>query len=458
MPELEDIDSPLIAQQEDGSYSITFYYQSLDNESYQSIILVSGDLHEWMIDSNGEARTFTKEDSIEKPGLYSLTLNGITKGALFATYQFKIENTTPPQIVQDRFNKKALKISKLSSASSDEIVEQTISYVTIPEDAKLPTWADIEPSAKIDGTVICEKYGEELERGTVRQQRDVFIYKPQGFDALPKSDKKLIFMLDGKDMCERLVPSIDKTSELSTSAVIFINPGAYNSNDYPSRVLEYYIPPYNKEFIDLLSDELLPHYIQKLGVCTRNVILDAHSLAAFPMIAVAKKIPGQVGGLILVSPALNQNRDLMLGEEDSSGLKKIPISMHIGKLEGAMPSSELSETRELKQQSRLDANKECYDNLKSCGYKVPSILDTHISGHDAMHVVSSTVQGMSFIQSCWIEADKEQVARFKKTKGELDEIIKNRKSAHSELDSANATEGNVADCRLGLGQTKTING
>lgn len=438
MPTPEDLKSPLIEENQDGTYSITFYYQSPDPSLNPIVTLDSGDLHEWMIDkSTGQVRAFARN---EETGLYSLKLDGIPSAPFFATYRFKVTNGAAEQIIHDAANKDSLTICKLNLPAEqgqkiEDIDDQKTSYIRL-QDAKFPDWVDIKPSSKIAGTVTHEKFGDNSAAGTPRQKRDIWMYKPSGFDDL-KSNRKVIFMLDGRDLCERLVPYIDKTPGLSNTAIVFINPGEYEP-PIPGRVQEYYWDDEKSTgFVDLLSNELIPHYVHELEVVSnRNVILEAHSLAAFPMAAVVKKIPDKIGGLNLISPALNQTGELF---SDSSDLKckKIPISMQIGQLETAEPPIAHKQDNRMTDESRLEATGKLHQELQSCKYKVEPELRINAYGHDSIHLYEGTIQGMQFIQDCWSKAE---INRTIEMKSRLNEIINRGISSADKVKQKSHTE------------------
>lgn len=418
------IKSPVIEENENGTYSITFYYQSPDPGLKPIVTLDSGDLHEWMIDKQtGAVRAFDRD---EKTGLYSLKLDGIPSVPFFATYGFKVKNGAEEHFVHDAANEASLNIRKLNlsteeGANIENIVEQPTSYIRL-QDAKPPDWIGIQPASKIAGTVTLKKFGDGSAIGTPRQERDVWVYKPEGFDDLNKSDKKVIFMLDGKDMCERLVPYLDQTPELSNTAIVFINSGEYES-PIPGRVQEYYWDEQKSTgFVNVLAHDLIPHYVQELGVSSRNVILEAHSLGAFPMIAVAKKIPDKIGGLNLISPALNQEGELFPTAPNPE-FKKIPISMQIGQLENAGPPIEHIQYQHMTDESRLEATKNIHQELRDSGYRVEPELRINAYGHDSIHVYEGTVKGVQFIQNCQSKADMATIAQTRSMKSRLNEVI-----------------------------------
>ncbi len=441
MPILEDLKSPLIEENENGTYSITFYYQSPDPSLNPIVTLDSSDLHEWMIDkTTGLVRAFDRD---EATGLYSLKLDGIPSAPFFATYGFKVKNGTEEHFVHDAANKESLKIRKLNLSTKEDptienIVDQTTSYIRL-QDAKLPDWIDIQPSSKIVGTVTHKKFGDNSVTGTPRQERDVWVYEPEGFKDLKKSDKKVIFMLDGKDMCERLVPYIDKTPELSNTAIVFINPGEYEP-PIPGRVQEYY---WNEEestdFVNVLANDLIPHYVQELGVANRNVILEAHSLGAFPMITVAKKIPDKIGGLNLISPALNQKGELFPTPPNPE-LKKIPISIQIGQLENAGPPIAHRQYQRMADESRLEATKSLHQALQDSEYRVEPELRINVYGHDSIHVYEGTVKGVQFIQNCQSKADTATIAQTRSMKSRLNEVINRGVSSSDKAKQKSHTE------------------
>ena len=144
----------------------------------------------------------------------------------------------------------------------------------------------------------------------------------------------------------------------------------------------------------MLGDELIPKYCHDLEISnTDNVILSAHSLAAYPMLGVAEKYPDQIGGLFLFSPALNQK------EKPNLPPKELPIFMQIGAIEDTIPPQAHQNDQHMQDKSRLKATEEFHDELVSHGNNVQPSLRIHPYGHDSVHVFEGMVEGMNFQQS-----------------------------------------------------------
>jgi predicted alpha/beta superfamily hydrolase len=422
---------------------------------------------------------------------YSLQLDGIPSPKLFATYRFRftVKNGDKQEYtyVCDPNNQEKLTDYRLNLKDHGEhksIKPQETSYIL--SQTTLPDWASVKPTfSSIKGTVTHQLVKDESITRATLPDRDVWVYKPAGF----KEGGKIIFMLDGKDMCERLVPYIDAQGEPSNTAIVFINPGDYGcdlhimptepqditsyigcylwvgekqllyvnsdgttintikdadkfkidlqtinptklaqvhlSSDQikefitsngkhsppvaPGRVREFYLDK-RKDFVDLLSNQLIPKYVEELKIPNaESVILVAHSLAAFPMIDVAKTNPEKVGGLILVSPALNQEQDR--GEElfpgnASPAFKKLPLVMQKGN-EQKQPPLAHQRDQGMTEESRADAIQKEGDALtdkNGKNYEHVKLID-NVSGHDSINVLSAMKKGLPFIHECSSQAD-----------------------------------------------------
>ena len=241
---------------------------------------------------------------------------------------------------------------------------------------------------------------------TSLKDRDIFIYKSKDFD--PKTGK-VVFMLDGKDLCESLTPYLSQT--LENTMVVFVDSkktesdytyGTFNYNPYkyrddekrniPDRVYEFYFR--RNDFAEMLVNEIIPTYCG--DVRPNHIILAAHSLAAYPVIQIAKEHPDQLGGIILLSPALNQNLDPGLPENPNDQLKKLPIYIRIGQLEDDKPNEFALKEHDMKDESRLDSNKIFHQKLVKKGYK--STLSTHPYGHQDIPALQEGIQdGLKYI-------------------------------------------------------------
>jgi len=238
-------------------------------------------------------------------------------------------------------------------------------------------------------------------------ERDIFVYKPEGWDNINPADRKVMFMLEGKYFCNSLTPYIDamrsnENNQFSNTAIVFINPGTYSIGP-PGRVIEDYFK--KDDFARILGEQILPAYCEKLGINNNdNVTLAAHSLAAYPVLETALQYTDQIGGVILMSPALNQNMRVELPEKPDDRLAKLPIYMQIGQLEDTRPSKKVQEEKDMKDESRLEANQYFHQELTSGGYLINKNHEgkvvTFTSGHSEIHAIDGLSAGLKYIHDC----------------------------------------------------------
>ncbi|HAU0349437.1 TPA: hypothetical protein JBF68_14790 [Legionella pneumophila] len=419
----EVVQSPLIEKQDDGLYQVTFWTRLSDIDTLKDgckleFSVYCPDLDQKMLDDLGNPKIMNKVQG--NTGLYYLTINNVPIDT-FATYYFnkKIGDNPIPERVDDQTNTNSKPILKFNINES-KVIQQETACIQLNPKAELPNWATIHQLTQMKGEVTHAPFKDDNEESpdyTPFPARDLWVYKPEGFDKLTPNDRKIIFMLDGKDFCESLTPYIDGKGEpFANTAIVFIAPGEYTTPGPPGRVREYYyrLPDFSK----LLAEKLIPKYRNELSISSKdNLTLAAHSLAAFPMMDVAKNYPDLVGGLVLVSPALNQVGEL-LPLDPNPEFKKIPLYMQIGEKENDKPPVANSDPtndnyRHLKGESRLDSNKQFHATLVTQGYNVTQALVIHPFGHDSKHMLEGLTKGMQFINESRI------IERCRQMKGQL---------------------------------------
>ena len=400
---------------EDGS--ITFFYRPSARLENKKILLDSPDLYDLTLDGNGNRREFEPDPANQE---YFLRIDNVPSN-LFATYRIKVIDIVPPgsletpheKIVPPGADQPIVLMNHLNlyagthrdlETKPSSIIQEKTAYIRtgiaqIPPYFKPAASAEIQPHI-LRGTVEHGLFesSNPISESPDQIKRDTWVYKPQGFDSLPPEERKVIFMLDGKDFCEKLTPSFDEAStQFSKTAIVFIDPGQYQpppppEHIPPDRVQEDYIQ--KERFSIMLGDELIPKYCHDLEISnTDNVILSAHSLAAYPMLGVAEKYPDQIGGLFLFSPALNQK------EKPNLPPKELPIFMQIGAIEDTIPPQSHQNDQHMQDKTRLKATEEFHDELVSHGNNVQPSLRIHPYGHDSVHVFEGMVEGMNFQQS-----------------------------------------------------------
>lgn len=445
--------SPLVKEQDDGQYQVTFWYRLSDADKPIDGVKIGfsvdcPDLYEKMLDDKGELK---KMDEIPNTGLYYLTLNNVPSNT-FATYHMNKVIGDKTERIVDHSNTNSIQIPKFNIQKS-EVIPQETAYFELPE-AKLPVWANRQPSSQIKGEVTHEIFLDKSDPSDRAPfpERDVWVYKPERFDELTANNREIIFILDGQDLCETLTPYIDRKGEpFSKAAIVFIDAGRYQTPGPPGRVREDYFRTH--DFSNLLAEQIIPTYCQKLGINNKdNVTLAAHSLAAFPMIDVATNHPDLVGGLILASPALNQVGEL-LPEAPNPESKKIAIFMQIGEKENEKPPKPHSDStnpdtyRGLKDESRLASNQEFHAKLLAEGYTVTPELVIHPFGHDTKHVFEGLERGMQFIHEARISqkltsedksstaviSDPEKIKHCQHIKEELSRLVETSRDTPPDL-------------------------
>ncbi|MCS5712923.1 MAG: alpha/beta hydrolase-fold protein [Candidatus Babeliales bacterium] len=391
--------SPLIQMQENGQYQVTFLYRS---KVAKRVELESEDLYERMLDENDNPKCFEK---ISGTDTFVLQLDNIPADA-FCFYNIKVDGKV---IFPEHEPKGILPVYSIEDTTQVSekatIVSHESKYLQLPE-ASVPKWTVLNPADVTHGTIERDSIEDPTN---ALAKRDIWVYKPPGYN---ENDAKVIFILDGEHFLKSLTPYIDSLNQdeanpLANAAIVFVDSnmrasGHYGSSPIPDRVHEFYYQ--TEKFSKFMTDEVIPKYCQKLQgekSNPNNVILAAHSLAAYPVINVAKENPGKIGGVILLSPALNQKKEHDLPENPPMALRELPIYMQIGQLESAKPPEicQRPDYKDMTDQSRIDSNRIFHEKLEDKEYKV-SPLRVHSSGHGGIHVVDGLVEGLQFLNSC----------------------------------------------------------
>ncbi|OGT38234.1 MAG: hypothetical protein A3F11_04295 [Gammaproteobacteria bacterium RIFCSPHIGHO2_12_FULL_37_14] len=404
--------TPLIMQV-DGKYQAIFLFQS--NEPGLNVRLKSADLHDRLIKDSKDGQTELFKH-IPGTDIYYLKVSALPPDAS-AEYTIQLGDPPNERYVSDSYSKHQTTKQRLHLSThndSSTVVSESVSYMLMPK-AVLPMAAQVQSASDIKLTQ--ETF--HSERFPMFQDRSVFTYKSDDFN--PETGK-VIFMLDGRDFCESICPGLsalskDSSNPLSNTAIVFIDSkmethrykyGDFNHKPYPDsvctdkdelllpdRVYEFYFR--KNDFSEMLSKEIIPHY--KLGVTnSEQIILAGHSLAAYPVLDVAAKHSADIGGIILISPALNQNQPVGLPDSPDQTLKSLPIYMQIGQLEDTkLPISDQGE-KDMKDKSRIESNHEFHRILRDHDYNVASTLPIHSYGHSNIHALQGLQEGLRHIQ------------------------------------------------------------
>lgn len=367
--------TPLLLKQENGQYKVTFIYQ---NPEAKIVSLDCLDLYDRMLDEEGELK---KLERIPGTDTFILQLDNIPAN-VFAPYCFKVDSNT----VCDQ---KSISTYQFD-IKNQHTIEHKTSCLQLP-DALPPSWVQTKIGDEIAGVV---------ERSDAFSDRDVWIYKSN-----PVPDK-VIFMLDGEEFCKIITPYVDSMSHVKdnpfyNTAIVFVNPDL-SKGEPPGRVKEYYIN--RDDFIPFFAEKIMPEYCDQLNIKNKdNVILAAHSLAAYPMINIATKYTNKIGGVILISPALNLNSQVEIPQKPSTELSELPIFMQIGQLEDATPPEPFQNPqnkcfKDMQNKSRLESNRDFYCELLEHGYNIQSPIKIHPSGHNEIHVIDGIIEGLRLIQ------------------------------------------------------------
>ena len=396
-------------EQGKDKYQVTFLYQAKDAEKVE---LDSEDLYERMLDENDKPKRFER---IPGTDTFVLQLDNLPEDA-FCFYNIKVNGEV---IFPKHDPVKTLSLHTVENATSEKYqrvkpVSHETLYLQLPK-ASIPAWTAITPNPSTRGEIRKDSIKDPTNTFV---DRDIWIYKPKDFNPI---DGKVIFMLDGESFMKSLTPYLDAMSQnkdnpFANTAIVFVNSKMtdsekYGKKDLPDRVYEFYFE--RDKFSKFLTDEVIPKYCDELWdpelyiSNPDNVILAAHSLAAYPVINTAKHEPDMIGGVILLSPALNQNQERDLPTEPNARLSKLPIYVQIGKLESITPSkaSQNPEDKErfkdMMNKSRLEANKDFHGTLQtSKKYNVQPSLKVHSSGHGGIHAVDGLAEGLRFVSSC----------------------------------------------------------
>ncbi len=395
-------------EQGKDKYQVFFLYQAKDAEKVE---LDSEDLYERMLDENDNPKRFER---IPGTDTFVLQLDNLPEDA-FCFYNIKVNGEV---IFPKHDPEKTLSLHTVENATSEKYqrvkpVSHETLYLQLPK-ASIPAWTAITPNPSTLGEIRKDSIKDPTNTFV---DRDIWIYKPKDFNPI---DGKVIFMLDGESFMKSLTPYLDAMSQnkdnpFANTAIVFVDSKMtdsekYGKKDLPDRVYEFYFD--RDRFSKFLTDQVIPTYCKELmgdKPNPDNVILASHSLAAYPIIDAAKHRSGMLGGVILLSPALNQNQERDLPTEPSARLSKLPIYVQIGKLESTIPpevtqNPEHKKFRDMSAKSRLEANQDFHNTLKANKYTVHSSLRVHSSGHGGIHAVEGLAEGVNFVNTCRFEA------------------------------------------------------
>lgn len=388
---IKEYGTPLISKQPDGTYNVTFLYQS--TESNLQISLESQDLYDRLLDpETGEKRQFEQFPGTD---MYYLRMHDIPENA-YAQYSIAVGETTisdPYNLTKNDEGQSAL---KMPNAAVPSIVKQSpdINHFIYQDDGTT--------EKKIKQGVLAK----ETFSSSQGQEREILIYKPKGYDESVEQDRRVVFVFDGKELAKSIVPSLEASTNnyaLKNTAFVFID------STHANRANEFYLE--HAQFSRMVADELVPHYRNQLNIeDDKHVILAGHSLAVHPILDIASH--RDIGGIILASPALN------LCEEPSTPPTNVPIYMQIGQLEDIRPpKTDLGpDNKHMRDISRLDACRDFHTKLKNAGCSV-SVLDEHPYGHSEVHIVPAIQQGLQYIKTEASGLLKKAEARLKERFG-----------------------------------------
>jgi predicted alpha/beta superfamily hydrolase len=425
--------TPLITKSGDNCQAI-FLYKA--NEFGLIINLKSADLND-RLTTDGSTNKLTQ---IPGTDVYYLKVNNLPPNT-YAQYEIQL----PDKCISDPYNKHVSKRNRLHLNSNNEKASK-VSNSPMFSDLVLPVKTESVSCMKMPQATLPKeiensknniKIRHELfhsEKYSMFVERNILIYEPDKFD---QKTGNVIFMLDGKEFCESLSPSLlainkDPNNPLSNTAFVFIDSKMTNSHSYkysnlnykpdnskewpeelpfPDRVYEFYFQ--KKDFASMLREVLIPKYQEMLGVNPEQIILAGHSLAAYPVLDIAEKMP-DIGGVILASPALNLKQDA--GFIDKAGdLQSLPLYIQIGQLENTKPSHNDQTEKDMKNQSRLDANRDFHESLRKNEFKVTKTLPIHPSGHAEAHVLQGLQNGVKYIAECQSTLKEEKRSSYKLT-------------------------------------------
>lgn len=386
--------SPRIEKQSADNYEATFLYQS--NDPSLHLTLKSEDLYDRMLDKHGKLREFTH---IPNTDIYYLKVSNIPSKVCVEYAILSHEHE-----ISDVLNKNNAMIKRYD-ATSNSIISIKACYLKTDH-------ADIPRLISNDDHYEISKKKFHSEKSTFTD-RDIYLYKPENFD--PKTGK-VVFMLDGKEFCELMTPYLSAAAK--NTAYVFVDssttecsePGGYEYKtfnykpfnfpdekrlDFKDRIYEFYFK--KDDFAEMLTNELIPQYCETLGITNNdNVILAAHSLAVHPILEIASKHSSDIGGVILISPAINKNLPDSLPDMPDERLASLPIYMQVGQLENIEPSQAVANQTDTRAISLLDANNSFHTRLRSASYTIDN-LNVHSGGHAGIHALQGLERGLNFI-------------------------------------------------------------
>lgn len=246
-------------KQDNGKYKLEFTFQSSDAKEVE---LSCSDLREWILDTDtDQPRKFNKKNGTD---IFSLEINDLPENTNF-TYSIIVTNSdNNKNIIYGPNNSQLYKYDTKRKITNNE----NSSYYEITEksEIKLSELNELKLSEQTKISIESERFPDSKKQDAMHSfpKRDVWIYKPEGFDKADSKNKNVLFILDGQSFCESLTPYIDAMSQdakfkdvFANTAIVFVNPGEYTKTPF-DRVIEYY---FKEEGNDLYLMPALPDNI-----------------------------------------------------------------------------------------------------------------------------------------------------------------------------------------------------
>ncbi|MDP1603864.1 MAG: alpha/beta hydrolase-fold protein [Legionella sp.] len=383
-----------ILEEHEGEFTATFLYRSREK---LDIVLDCLDLRERLIGIDDVLQGFKQ---IEGTDIYYLKVDRLPRETCIP-YEIEINGKSEP----DTFNPTQFQLLIYNPGTNCVVFAERKSSVLNIGSPKQPFWCSnkIPDSNGSISTVFIEGEADGINFG----ERKCWIYKPPAFDANRNDPYKVMLVLDGSTYITITPPCLDnyanESMDLSNTIVAFI--GNVNPESVKDRFRQekkgfedhrqYEYISHGKAFSKFVVETVLPQL--RSPELSLNLSIDAHDtiVAGFSMAGHCAAEMGlnysdKIGGIILLSPAMNNRGGTLIDEYSLADKKELSIYVSIGKFEDRVPNDPL-----VIAESRLSVDRRFVETLESKGYSVH--LEELPIGHSELMSIECMVQGLEHL-------------------------------------------------------------
>ncbi|KTD04412.1 enterobactin/ferric enterobactin esterase [Legionella geestiana] len=335
--------SPVLKKTPDGELTAIFLYRSSES---LDITLDCLDLRERLVDKDGHLKQFTK---IEGSDVYYLKVENLPQNTCIP-YEIEINGKSQA----DPLNPMQFQLPLFSPAGNTvSLAERKSSVLDIAHVPNRSFWCNNkvpEPQGSVESTVVAGE-SDDINFG----ERKCWIYKPPDFNPTRTPPYKMLLVLDGSSYISMTPPWLDdqvaKSVDISNTVVVFVgnvNPESVSSrfNDSQPSTFEahrqYEYITHGKAFSNFVVNCVIPHLNNPdldLNVSEKpdEIMLAGFSMSGHCAAETGLHHSDKIGGVILLSPALNNRSGELIEEYQSADKINLRIYVSIGKFEDRVP-------------------------------------------------------------------------------------------------------------------------